>query len=73
MKGGPFGLETIKDLRKKVSQSQNNLHKKSFRSRAGLKQRPSTCITGPKWELFNFSRIKKSGSLTQRSEFFLDS
>ena len=30
-------------------------------------------ITGPKWEMFNFSRIKKSGSLTQRSEFFPNS
>ena len=29
-------------------------------------------ITGPKWEMFNFSRITKSGSLTQRSEFFPD-
>ena len=30
-------------------------------------------ITAPKWEMFKFSRIEKSGNLTQRSEFFLDS
>ena len=30
-------------------------------------------ITRPKWEMFKFSRIEKSGNLTQRSELFLDS
>ena len=34
---------------------------------------PAKPITRPKWEMFKFSRIEKSGNLTQRSELFLDS